>query len=55
MKEAPADIAPPVLARTRPASILADYIELTNPRLNLLVVITSAGGYYLARSEAPCA
>jgi len=27
-----------------------DYIDLTKPRLNLLVVVTSAGGFYLASS-----
>ena len=27
-----------------------DYVELTKPRLNLLVVVTSAGGFYLASS-----
>ena len=37
----------------RSASVLADYIELTKPRLNLLVVATSAGGFYLASPGAP--
>ena len=27
---------------------LFDYLDLTKPRLNLLVVVTSAGGFYLA-------
>ena len=31
------------------AAIL-DYVDLTKPRLNLLVVVTSAGGFYLASS-----
>src|SRR5262245_30615091 len=29
-------------------STILDFVELTKPRLNLLVVITSAGGFYLA-------
>jgi heme o synthase len=31
----------------------ADYIALTKPRLNLLVVATSAAGYYLGASSGP--
>ncbi len=31
----------------RSSSLLADYLELTKPRLNFLVVATSAAGYYL--------
>jgi len=31
----------------------ADYVELTKPRLNLLVVITSAAGCYLGSAGAP--
>jgi protoheme IX farnesyltransferase len=30
-----------------PFALIRDYIELTKPRLNLLVVVTSAGGFYL--------
>ncbi|HKB12422.1 MAG TPA: heme o synthase [Vicinamibacterales bacterium] len=43
------DLAPPIpLARaTRSTALLADYVALTKPRLNLLVVATSAAGYYL--------
>ena len=36
----------------RPFAV-ADYVELTKPRLNLLVVATSAGGFYLASQGAP--
>jgi protoheme IX farnesyltransferase len=35
-------------ASTRSVSRLADYISLTKPRLNLLVLITTLGGLYLA-------
>jgi heme O synthase-like polyprenyltransferase len=34
--------------RSRPS----DFVALTKPRLNLLVVATTAGGYYLG--AAPC-
>jgi protoheme IX farnesyltransferase len=37
---------------TRRASALADYLALTKPRLNVLVVATSAAGYYLGASGA---
>lgn len=30
-----------------------DYVDLTKPRLNLLVVVTSAGGFYLASNGTP--
>lgn len=39
--------------RTAPARV-ADFIALTKPRLNLLVVVTSAAGYYLG-APAPAA
>jgi len=41
---APADAAP---------SRLADYLALTKPRLNFLVVASSAAGYYLGAAERP--
>src|SRR5262249_15904957 len=53
MTNAGADIAPAALAGTRRASTLGDYLELTIPRLNLLVVVTSAGGFYLASPGGP--
>lgn len=53
MKNVRADVAPVRLAASRRATTIGDYIELTKPRLNLLVVVTSAGGFYLASSGAP--
>jgi heme O synthase-like polyprenyltransferase len=48
MKEAPADTATlPILAARRVSEVLSDYFALTKPRLNFLVVATSAAGYYL--------
>jgi protoheme IX farnesyltransferase len=37
----------------RASTRAADYIALTKPRLNLLVVATSAAGYYLGASSGP--
>jgi protoheme IX farnesyltransferase len=54
MKEARADVAPVALGVGRRAtSVVADYVALTKPRLNSLVVVTSAGGYYLGASRSP--
>jgi protoheme IX farnesyltransferase len=47
VKDARADIAPASLAAVRRQSNLSDYVALTKPRLNFLVVLTSAAGYYL--------
>ena len=33
--------------------MIADYVELAKPRLNLLVVVTSAGGFYLGAGGTP--
>ena len=52
MKTQPVDIAR-ALPETRRSSTVADYISLTKPRLNLLVVLTSAAGYYLGSIAAP--
>jgi protoheme IX farnesyltransferase len=41
----------PVVAA--PRSLVGDYVALTKPRLNLLVVLTSAAGYYLGLNHAP--
>jgi protoheme IX farnesyltransferase len=41
----------PLVDRT--STRAADYIALTKPRLNLLVVATSAAGYYLGASNGP--
>ena len=35
------------------SSTFADYVALTKPRLNLLVVLTSAAGYYLGSVASP--
>jgi len=37
----------------RSSQVIADYLALTKPRLNSLVVVTSAGGYYLGASSPP--
>jgi protoheme IX farnesyltransferase len=37
----------------RGSSAFGDYVALTKPRLNLLVVATSAAGYYLGGSTSP--
>ena len=48
MKDAPAAAASiPLPAARRSPGLLADYMALTKPRLNCLVVATSAAGYYL--------
>jgi protoheme IX farnesyltransferase len=41
------------LPRAHRASAASDYISLTKPRLNFLVVLTSAAGYYLGTTSAP--
>ena len=46
MKNAPVELAQG-LPDARRSTTLSDYISLTKPRLNLLVVLTSAAGYYL--------
>jgi protoheme IX farnesyltransferase len=47
VKDARAEIAPTALTGVRRQSNLGDYVALTKPRLNFLVVLTSAAGYYL--------
>jgi protoheme IX farnesyltransferase len=50
VKDAPADVVPvpPVpLTLNRRSRLVADFVALTKPRLNFLVVATSAAGYYL--------
>src|SRR5213594_1036725 len=37
----------------RPGGALADYVQLAKPRLNVLVVATSAAGYYLGVPPSP--
>ncbi len=51
MKSARAEAAPvPLSVGRRATQVLADYVTLTKPRLNSLVVVTSAGGFYLGAS-----
>jgi protoheme IX farnesyltransferase len=47
VKDLRADVATVRIAVDRPSTRAADYLALTKPRLNLLVVATSAAGYYL--------
>jgi heme o synthase len=51
VKDAPVDAAVITLPETR-ASGIGDYLALTKPRLNVLVVATSAAGYYLGVTGA---
>ena len=51
MKDLQADAAAVPLAAGPGA--LADFVSLTKPRLNLLVVATSAAGFYLGAPETP--
>jgi protoheme IX farnesyltransferase len=51
VKNAPAASAPVSIAGRAPGSF-SDFVALTKPRLNLLVVATSAAGYYLGSSGA---
>jgi protoheme IX farnesyltransferase len=51
VKEVRADAAHvPLTSGRRLGAVLVDYVALTKPRLNLLVVATSAAGYYLGAS-----
>jgi len=52
VKEAPIDAAAMTLPEARRGSAAADYLALTKPRLNVLVVATSAAGYYLGSTGA---
>jgi heme o synthase len=47
VKHVQADAAPVHLSVSRRPSLVGDYLALTKPRLNFLVVLTSAAGYYL--------
>ena len=47
MKPTPADAAAIAVAEAPRATAMGDYLALTKPRLNFLVVATSAAGYYL--------
>jgi protoheme IX farnesyltransferase len=54
MKDASANAAStmPIAAGRRSGALAGDYVALTKPRLNLLVVATSAAGYYLGAASA---
>ena len=43
----------PLTIERRSAGSVADYVQLAKPRLNLLVVATSAAGYYLGGPSSP--
>jgi protoheme IX farnesyltransferase len=47
VKDSPIDATSMPLAAARRSSAFSDYLALTKPRLNFLVVATSAAGYYL--------
>jgi heme o synthase len=47
VKSVPAAVAPVAIPSGRIGRRMADYVALTKPRLNFLVVATSAAGYYL--------
>jgi heme o synthase len=49
----PADTASLPVPDARRVTGLADYVALTKPRLNFLVVATSAAGYYLGGPASP--
>jgi protoheme IX farnesyltransferase len=53
MKEAPANVAAVELAGSARSSAFADFVTLSKPRLNVLVVATSAAAYYLASPSTP--
>jgi protoheme IX farnesyltransferase len=54
VKQSRADAASiPIPAERRANGSLADYLALTKPRLNFLVVATSAAGYYLGGPSHP--
>ena len=53
MKNVRADLAPAALSDTQRTSLITDYVSLTKPRLNFLVVVTSAAGYYLGVTGSP--
>jgi heme o synthase len=53
VKNARVQLAPMPLADAHRSSSLGDYVALTKPRLNFLVVLTSAAGYYLGARTPP--
>ena len=53
MKHSPVDVVTIPIPAARANGSLADYVALTKPRLNFLVVATSAAGYYLGGPSRP--
>jgi heme o synthase len=53
VKPAHADVARVTVGARGIGAVLADYVALTKPRLNLLVVATSGAGYFLGSTGAP--
>jgi protoheme IX farnesyltransferase len=53
VKDAPVDAATIPVPAVRRSSGLGDYVALTKPRLNFLVVATSAAAYYLGGPRNP--
>jgi protoheme IX farnesyltransferase len=53
VKNSPLDAASLPMAAERRSTAFGDYLALTKPRLNLLVVATSAAGYYLGGPGRP--
>jgi protoheme IX farnesyltransferase len=53
VSDAPTASSPAHVVAPRTRSALADYIDLTKPRLNFLVVASSAAGYYLGMQGTP--
>ena len=51
MKDARAGVAFATAPGRRGLALLSDYVALTKPRLNMLVVVTSAAGYYLGATS----
>jgi heme o synthase len=52
VKDTPVDAAALPMVEARRPSALGDYLALTKPRLNFLVVATSAAGYYLGATTS---
>jgi protoheme IX farnesyltransferase len=53
VKSAQAGAAPVPVAAARRASVIGDYVALAKPRLNFLVVLSSAAAYYLGAVGRP--
>jgi len=53
VRDAPTASSPAQVAAPRTQHALGDYVDLTKPRLNFLVVASSAAGYYLGTRGTP--